>query len=51
MWLLIALILFFLWLSGAFIANVGSIIHLLLVLAILVAFYDIVVAPRRGPRV
>ncbi len=38
----IAIILLILWLLGAFVANVGSLIHILLVVAIIVVLWRII---------
>lgn len=38
----IAVILLILWLLGAFVANVGSIIHILLVVAIIVVLWRVI---------
>jgi hypothetical protein len=42
----IAFILIILWLLGAFVANVGGIIHLLLVIALVVIVYRLVTGRR-----
>ena len=42
----IAVILLILWLLGAFVANVGGIIHLLLVIALVVVVYRLVTGRR-----
>jgi Family of unknown function (DUF5670) len=42
----IAIILLILWLLGAFVANVGGIIHLLLVIALVVIVYRLVTGRR-----
>jgi hypothetical protein len=42
----IAVILLILWLLGAFVANIGGIIHLLLVIALVVIVYRLVTGRR-----
>jgi hypothetical protein len=42
----IAIILLILWLLGAFVVNVGSIVHLLLVIALVVIVYRLVTGRR-----
>ena len=42
----IAIILLILWLLGAFVVNVGSIVHLLLVIAVIVIVYRLVTGRR-----
>jgi fatty acid desaturase len=42
----IAIILLILWLLGAFVVNVGSIVHLLLVIAVVVIVYRLVTGRR-----
>jgi hypothetical protein len=42
----IAVILLILWLLGAFVVNVGSIIHVLLVIAIIVVLWRIITGRR-----
>jgi hypothetical protein len=44
----VIVILFVLWLLGWLVGNVGSFIHILLVLAILVLLYNLFVGMRRG---
>ena len=45
LWLLVVLLLLF-WLFGAFVANLGAIIHLVLVVAILLIVYNLVTRGR-----
>ncbi len=42
----IAVILLILWLLGFFVANVGSVVHLLLVLAVIVVIYNLLTRGR-----
>jgi hypothetical protein len=44
----IVVILFVLWALGFFVANVGSVIHALLVLAVIVVLYNLFVGRGRG---
>ena len=45
LWTLVVLLLLF-WLLGAFVANVGSLIHVLLVIAVIVLAYNLLVRGR-----
>lgn len=45
----IAVIIFILWLLGAFVWNVGSLIHILLVIAIIVVLYRIITGRKPIP--
>ncbi len=45
----IAVIIFILWLLGAFVWNVGSLIHVLLVIAIIVVLYRIITGRKPIP--
>ena len=47
LWTLVV-ILFVLWALGFFVANVGSLIHLLLVLAVIAVLYNLFVGRGRG---
>lgn len=49
LWFILA-ILVVAWLFGAFVANLGSIIHVLLVLAAIVLIYNLFVAMTGGRR-
>ncbi len=42
----IVVVLFVLWLLGFFVAHLGSIIHLLLVLAIIAVIYNLITSSR-----
>ena len=44
----IVVVLLVLWALGFFVANVGSLIHLLLVLAVVAVIYNLVVGRGRG---
>jgi Family of unknown function (DUF5670) len=44
----VIVILFVLWLMGWLVGNVGSFIHVLLVIAVLVLLYNLLVGMRRG---
>lgn len=47
LWLLLVILLL-LWAGGFFIANVGSLIHILLVVALVVLIYNVFTYSRRG---
>ena len=50
LWTLVV-ILFVLWALGFFVANIGSLIHLLLVLAVVAVLYNLFVGRGRGSRI
>ena len=45
LWMLVIILLLF-WLLGAFVANVGSLIHVLLVIAVVVLVYNLLTRGR-----
>lgn len=45
LWTLVV-VLFLLWLVGAFVVNLGSIVHVLLVLAVILVVYNLVTRGR-----
>ena len=47
----IAAVLLVLWLLGFFVARVGDVVHLLLVLAVLVVIYNVIAGRGRGSAV
>ena len=50
LWTLVV-VLFVLWALGFFVANVGSLIHALLVVAVIVVLYNLLVGRGRGTAV
>jgi hypothetical protein len=48
---LLAVVLLVLWLLGFFVARIGDIVHLLLVLAVIVVLYNLFVGRGRGTTV
>lgn len=48
LWTLV-LLLVLLWALGFFVGNLGSLVHLLLVIALVVIVYNLVVGRRGGP--
>jgi uncharacterized protein DUF5670 len=47
----VAVVLLVLWLLGFFVARIGDIVHLLLVLAVIVVLYNLFVGRGRGTTV
>ncbi len=45
LWMLVVLLLLF-WLLGAFVANLGAIVHLVLVVAVIVVVYNLLTRGR-----